>query len=380
MLRLTWVQPEDLIGHELRQAAQDGREPSRPSRPAGEQRAAARPRCRGRVPAPGVPLPSPPGRRPPGRTGRSAREPFGTTTNRRSSRPARAASRGLSCPELAGAGGHRRATGAAAPPTGCEAAWLGRATGCLLGKPVEKLPLEAIRQLAQSTGNWPLTTYFTARGVPADLLRPHPWNRRSANNSLAENIDGMPEDDDLNYPLLNLLLLQRHGRAFTTTDVARTLARRAPRRPHLHRRTHRLPQPPHRPGAPAHRPPPQPVPRMDRRPDPRRRPRLDQPRRPGRRRRTGPPGRHPHPHRQRRLRGDVHGGRHRYAQRPATHDVHTCLSTGLTVVPPDSRLARAVRHAIRLARNTADFDTVVDALHAAHAGPTTGCTPSPTPP
>ncbi|MBZ9643810.1 ADP-ribosylglycohydrolase family protein, partial [Streptomyces sp. PSKA30] len=28
MLRLTWVQPEDLIGHEIRQAHQDGREPT----------------------------------------------------------------------------------------------------------------------------------------------------------------------------------------------------------------------------------------------------------------------------------------------------------------------------------------------------------------
>ncbi|MFD9879340.1 ADP-ribosylglycohydrolase family protein, partial [[Kitasatospora] papulosa] len=27
-VRLTWVQPEDLVGHELRQAAQDGREAS----------------------------------------------------------------------------------------------------------------------------------------------------------------------------------------------------------------------------------------------------------------------------------------------------------------------------------------------------------------
>ncbi|MFD5321460.1 ADP-ribosylglycohydrolase family protein, partial [Streptomyces sp. NPDC127098] len=27
-LRLTWVQPEDLLGHELRQAAQDGRDAS----------------------------------------------------------------------------------------------------------------------------------------------------------------------------------------------------------------------------------------------------------------------------------------------------------------------------------------------------------------
>lgn len=29
MLRLTWVQPEDLLGHELHQARLDGREPSR---------------------------------------------------------------------------------------------------------------------------------------------------------------------------------------------------------------------------------------------------------------------------------------------------------------------------------------------------------------
>ncbi|NEE35704.1 ADP-ribosylglycohydrolase family protein, partial [Streptomyces sp. SID7982] len=60
------------------------------------------------------------------------------------------------------------------------AAWLGRAAGCLLGKPVEKLPLTGIRALAQATGNWPLTTWFTARGVPAELLSVHPWNRRSA--------------------------------------------------------------------------------------------------------------------------------------------------------------------------------------------------------
>ncbi|MYS51546.1 ADP-ribosylglycohydrolase family protein, partial [Streptomyces sp. SID6013] len=102
-----------------------------------------------------------------------------------------------------------------------EAAWLGRAAGCLLGKPVEKLPLTGIRRLGRAAGNWPPTSYFTARGVPRDLLAAYPWNRRSAPTSLAENIDGMPEDDDLNYPLLNLLLLQRHGRAFTTDDVAR---------------------------------------------------------------------------------------------------------------------------------------------------------------
>src|SRR5690606_8283195 len=29
LLRLTWTQPEDLVGHELNQAAQDGRDPER---------------------------------------------------------------------------------------------------------------------------------------------------------------------------------------------------------------------------------------------------------------------------------------------------------------------------------------------------------------
>ncbi|MET9481310.1 ADP-ribosylglycohydrolase family protein [Streptomyces sp. NPDC006638] len=101
------------------------------------------------------------------------------------------------------------------------AAWLGRAVGCLLGKPVEKLPLAGIRALAAAAGNWPLRSWFTAKGVPAELADAYPWNRRSAPTSLAENIDGMPEDDDLNYPLLNLLLLQRHGREFTTGQVAR---------------------------------------------------------------------------------------------------------------------------------------------------------------
>ncbi|MEU1225844.1 ADP-ribosylglycohydrolase family protein, partial [Streptomyces sp. NPDC005828] len=30
-LRLTWVQPEDLVGHELRQAAEDGRDAAAPA-------------------------------------------------------------------------------------------------------------------------------------------------------------------------------------------------------------------------------------------------------------------------------------------------------------------------------------------------------------
>ncbi|WP_353114352.1 ADP-ribosylglycohydrolase family protein [Microbacterium sp.] len=99
-------------------------------------------------------------------------------------------------------------------------AWAGRSAGCLWGKPVEKIPREGIEEILRATGRWPLADYFTAVGLPEDVSRRWPWNRRSAVNSLVENIDGMPEDDDLNYPLLNLRVLETAGRGFTTDDVA----------------------------------------------------------------------------------------------------------------------------------------------------------------
>ncbi|MFJ8466983.1 ADP-ribosylglycohydrolase family protein [Streptomyces swartbergensis] len=379
MLRLTWVQPEDLLGHELQQAAQDGREPKAIVarwRAAGGPEA---PRTAGASPTPTsrylrqlaedlldelADLPSaltddePTGLEkirslcpewPPG-CGQSCR--WGGTRPKASGTPPARASVPTPTP--------------ATTPQHLEAAWLGRAVGCLLGKPVERLPLEAIRQLAKSTGNWPVTTYFTARGVPQELLAAHPWNRRSATTSLAENIDGMPEDDDLNYPLLNLLVLQRHTKSFTTTDVARTWLDELPagRTFTAERIAYRNLltglEPPHT-------------------------------------------ARHRNPFREwigALIRADVHGWTNpgdpaaaaEQAHRDATlthtangvyaamftaatiataatgeHDVHTCLHTGLTVVPPRSRLARAVHHAIQLAQEHDDFDRVVDELHATHA-------------
>ncbi|GGW84520.1 ADP-ribosylglycohydrolase family protein [Streptomyces lomondensis] len=356
MLRLTWVQPEDLIGHELRQATQDGREPSRI---ASRWRAAGGPEA----PTTAGASPTP--------TSRYLRQLAEDLLDELADLPSTLADDEptdlgkirAACPEWPPSAGSRSPHPA---QSHLEAAWLGRATGCLLGKPVEILPLDAIRQLAKSTGNWPLTTWFTERGVPSELLAAHPWNRRSAKTSLAENIDGMPEDDDLNYPLLNLLVLQRHGKAFTTTDVARTWLDELPagRTFTAERIAYRNLltglEPPHT-------------------------------------------ARHRNPFREwigALIRADVHGWTNpgdpaaaaEQAHRDATlthtangvyaamfaaatiataatseHDIHACLRTGLTVVPPRSRLARAVRHAIELAHEHADFDTVVDELHAAHA-------------
>ena len=99
-------------------------------------------------------------------------------------------------------------------------AWQGRAAGCLLGKPVEKIPRAGIREILVSSGGWPLSGYFTAAGVPDDVRARWPWNRRSAPNSLRENVSGMPEDDDLNYPMIALTVLERAGRTATTADFA----------------------------------------------------------------------------------------------------------------------------------------------------------------
>ncbi|MFE9799394.1 ADP-ribosylglycohydrolase family protein [Streptomyces goshikiensis] len=363
--RLTWVQPEDLIGHELRQAAQDGRDPEPVRRvwlAAGGHEAPAR---AGASPAPAAPelrdlavrlladlaaLPSP----------SAAAEP--------QSWPAVTATWPRSIRSMRGTRPHaaRRAV-----PAGLrrrlERAWAGRAVGCVLGKPVEKLPLDGIRALARAAGNWPLDDWFTERRVPAELLAAYPWNRRSAATSLAENIDGAPEDDDLNYPLLNLLLLQRYGRRFTPADVGRLWLDELPAG-----RTFTAERVAYRNLLQGLEPP--------------------------------ATATHHNPFREwigALIRADVHGwtnpgdpaaaAAQAYRDATLTHtgngvyaalfvaaataeaacgragaDIHTALRAGLAVVPPRSRLAEAVGFGIRSARaaRDADFDLVVDRLHA----------------
>ncbi|MEZ4763903.1 MAG: ADP-ribosylglycohydrolase family protein [Calditrichia bacterium] len=98
--------------------------------------------------------------------------------------------------------------------------WLGRAAGCLLGKPVEKTPRAGIREMLVASGNWPLSDYITAKSVPDHLLKKYPWNRHSGRESLRENIVCMTEDDDMNYPMINLSVLETAGANFRTEDIA----------------------------------------------------------------------------------------------------------------------------------------------------------------
>lgn len=158
MLRLTWVQPEDLLGHELRQAAQDGRDPSAVAarwRAAGGCEAPARAGTSAEPASPYLRLLAEE------LLDELARLPGPLTAVE----PTDLARIRALCPDWP-ARPPDQAPSARPAVSRLEAAWLGRAAGCLLGKPVEKLPLEGIRRLAQATGNWPPTTYFTARGLP----------------------------------------------------------------------------------------------------------------------------------------------------------------------------------------------------------------------
>lgn len=98
-------------------------------------------------------------------------------------------------------------------------AWLGRICGCLLGKPVEGWMSGEIRALAQAQGNWPLCRYLKRDAQALERL-----GRQSAiGNAWADALGGAaPADDDTNYTALAALkLLPRHGRGFTSDDVAR---------------------------------------------------------------------------------------------------------------------------------------------------------------
>lgn len=207
-MRLTWAQPEDLLAHELVQSRAEGRDVD-----------AIRDLW---VRAGGDPLPAVSG---------ASTDPA-TADLRSLARELLDRLQALPGPEdHLGLGDWARVE-RVLPPAPAPApvpddlaerirgAWTGRAAGCLLGKPVEKIPREGIEEILRATGRWPLERWFTAVGLPDDVAARWPWNRRSAGTSLEENIDGMPEDDDLNYPMLALTLLERYGRGFTTDDVA----------------------------------------------------------------------------------------------------------------------------------------------------------------
>ncbi|MCP3936864.1 MAG: ADP-ribosylglycohydrolase family protein [Actinomycetia bacterium] len=97
-------------------------------------------------------------------------------------------------------------------------AWLGRISGCMLGKPVEILSMR--------DGHAALADYLASAGV--DQLRdyvplvPDTLVARLFPETCLGQISCAIPDDDINYTVLALMLIEQRGIDFTTADVART--------------------------------------------------------------------------------------------------------------------------------------------------------------
>lgn len=104
-------------------------------------------------------------------------------------------------------------------------AWYGRMSGCLLGIPVEGWTREKIMGFLKESGQYPITGYL--KGQVGEELRNRydicdadegtPYDRTS--NCWIEQVANYPVDDDVNYPVMALKLVERYGRGFDSQDV-----------------------------------------------------------------------------------------------------------------------------------------------------------------
>jgi len=103
-------------------------------------------------------------------------------------------------------------------------AWMGRISGCQLGKPVEVLAMrqgfDALTEYLEKAEALPLRDYVPCLedSLVAQI------GRASCKGWLARS----EPDDDINYTVLALMMLERHGLELSTADVARAWLQRLP--------------------------------------------------------------------------------------------------------------------------------------------------------
>jgi ADP-ribosylglycohydrolase len=97
------------------------------------------------------------------------------------------------------------------------AAWLGRCAGCNLGKPVEGFDWNRakLRDYLDQAGAYPLEDYLPVLDpMPAQFTLNPSWTEATRGRVAA-----MARDDDLDYTMLGLKILETHGRGYTSSDV-----------------------------------------------------------------------------------------------------------------------------------------------------------------
>jgi len=103
-------------------------------------------------------------------------------------------------------------------------AWFGRVIGNMLGKPVEGWPKNRIEEYLKKAGCYPLD-YYVPELIPRVEKRLQEYYMVGG---LRGGLNRALRDDDLDYTILGLLLLERKGFGFTTDDVAEEWLNRLP--------------------------------------------------------------------------------------------------------------------------------------------------------
>lgn len=122
--------------------------------------------------------------------------------------------------------GHKKEfAGANLPvPARIRGAWEGRISGCLLGKPVEVLSFkegrEGVESYLRAAGAYPLRDYVPL--IEGTLVE------KLGRSCCRGQISRAEPDDDINYTVLSLLLLEDKGTDLCTEDVARAWLRLLP--------------------------------------------------------------------------------------------------------------------------------------------------------
>ena len=101
------------------------------------------------------------------------------------------------------------------------AAWLGRIAGCIVGKPIEQgdhWTVERIRDYLTLADAYPLTGYVPKLDpVPEGYELRENWPETTSGN-----VNGAARDDDIDYAMLALYLLETHGRELRPQHVGET--------------------------------------------------------------------------------------------------------------------------------------------------------------
>lgn len=98
-------------------------------------------------------------------------------------------------------------------------AWMGRVCGCLLGKTVEGIRTNELHPFLKETDNYPMHRYIRRRDITDEICEKYTY--RFASRCYADEVDGMPPDDDTNYTVMAQILIDTYGKDFTSYDVSR---------------------------------------------------------------------------------------------------------------------------------------------------------------